>query len=174
VSQLIAFKGYDANSYQVGYTVVVTASVRDVDRQKGLGASDVIDYKAADAVERLRELGPYKYLFTGSGDPVSQKALSSLLQPEGGKFASVRGGDVELPTNIERVYRPFSQAAQSEENGDFRAWWYGEYLPNVLQNNLVDPVKFTKRDRGLAALQQASADVFEGKVRGKIVINPQE
>lgn len=114
-------------------------------------------------------------LFTiGSGDAASQKALASLLQPQGGRFASVLGGDVELPSNVERVYQPFSQAAQKEENGEWRAWWYREYLPKVLQEKLVEPVKFTKKDGGLAALQQASAEVFEGKIRGKVVINPQE
>lgn len=164
-----------ANSFQVGHTVVVTASPRDVNRQKGLGASDVIDYKAEDVVERLAKLGPYKYIFTASGDPGSQKALASILQlQQGGKFASVLGGEVELPSNVERIYTAFSQAAQNEEYSEWRDWWYGDYLPKVLRNNLVEPVKFTKREGGLAALQQASADVFEGKIRGKLVLDPQE
>lgn len=110
---------------------------------------------------------------TASGDPASQKALASLA-PAGGKFASVLGGDVELPSNVERVYTAFSQAAQKEEYVAWRDFWYGEYLPQVLQGNSIEPVKFTKRDGGLAVLQQASADVFEGKIRGKVVVNPQE
>jgi NADPH:quinone reductase-like Zn-dependent oxidoreductase len=145
-----------------------------VERQKRLGASDVIDYKASDAIEQLRALGPYTYLFTGSGDPTSQKALASLLQPQGGQFASVLGGEVDLPSNVTRMYRPFSQAAQQEENSEFRAWWYREYLPKVLHEKLVEPVPFTKIGGGLGALQQASADVFGGKVRGKLVIDPSE
>ncbi|KAF2010820.1 oxidoreductase domain-containing protein [Aaosphaeria arxii CBS 175.79] len=158
----------------VGHTVVVTASARDTARQQSLGASEVIDYKSPDAVERLRALGPFKYLITGSGDAASQQALASLLQPSGGRFASVLGGDVELPANVERVYTGFSQAAQSEEHAAWRDWWYGEYLPKVLSEKLVEPVKFTKVEGGLAALQGASRDVFEGKVRGKLVVNPQE
>ncbi|KAF2792497.1 oxidoreductase domain-containing protein [Melanomma pulvis-pyrius CBS 109.77] len=158
----------------VGHTVIVTASPRDKERQKALGASEVLDYKSSDVAEQLRALGPYKYLFTGSGDAASQKVLASLLQPEGGQFASVLGGEVELPSNVERVYKAFSQAAQQDEQNEFRAWWYSDYLPRVLQENLVESAKFTKREGGLAALQQASADVFEGKVRGKIVVNPQE
>jgi NADPH:quinone reductase-like Zn-dependent oxidoreductase len=164
----------NTNICQVGYEVVVSASARDVDRQKGLGASEVVDYKAPDVVERLMLLGPYKYLFTASGDLPSQKALVSLLQPEGGRYASVLGGDIELPSNIERVYLPFSQALQKDEHSELRSWWYGEYLPKVLQENLVDSVKFVKRDGGLHALQQASVDVFEAKIRGKVVVNPQE
>lgn len=163
------------NTFQVGHTVVVTASPRDFERQKRLGASEMIDYKAADAVDRLRQLGPYKYLFTASGDPASQKALASLLEAQGGgEFASVLGGEVELPSNVQRVYRAFSQAAQQEEYSDWRAWWYREYLPKVLREGLVETVKYTKVPGGLGALQQASTNVFEGKVRGKLIVDPQE
>jgi NADPH:quinone reductase-like Zn-dependent oxidoreductase len=161
------------NTCQVGYTVVVTASLRDIDRQKRIGASEVIDYKSAGVVEKLREHGPYKYLFTASGDAASQKALATLL-PNGGKFASVLPGAVELPQNVEVVYTAFSQAAQKEEYSNWRNFWYQEYLPEVLARNLVEPVKFTKVGGGLAAMQQASQDVFDGKVRGKLVVDPQE
>lgn len=92
----------------------------------------------------------------------------------GGQFASVLGGEVDLPSNVERVYKPFSQAAQLEENHEWRDWWYGEYLPKVLQKGLIEPISYTKISGGLGALQQASKDVFEGKVRGKVVIDPQE
>ena len=153
--------------------MIVTASPRDAERQKRLGAAEVIDYKDPDAVSRLRALGPYRYLFSGSGDVASQKALASLLE-HGGKFASVLGGDVELPSGVERVYTAFSQAAQKNEYAAWRDWWFKEYLPHVLQASVVEPVKFAKRDGGLAALQEASADVFGGKVRGKLIINPQE
>ncbi|PVI00145.1 putative alcohol dehydrogenase [Periconia macrospinosa] len=159
----------------VGHTVVVTASPRDSERQKKLGASAVIDYKASDAVEKLRDLGPFKYLFTGSGDPASQKALASLLpQPEGGQFGSVLAGDVALPANVQRVYGFFSGASQLDENAEYRGWYYQEYLPKVLREGLVEPAQFTKVPGGLEALQQACADVFEGKVRGKLIVNPQE
>ena len=134
----------------------------------------MIDYKAADVVERLRELGPYKYLFTASGDAASQGALASLLAPNGGKFASVLPLVVELPPSVEIVYTAFSQAAQKDEHSDWRSWWYQEYLPEVLSKGLVEPLKFTKAEGGLLALQQASQDVFDGKVRGKIVVDPQE
>jgi len=162
------------NTFQVGHTIVATASPRDTERQKTLGATEVIDYKAADAVDRLRRLGPFKYIFTASGDAASQQSLAALLQPGGGRFASVLGGQVDLPSNVERVYTAFSQAAQREEHSAWRDWWYGKYLPKVLQEGLVEPTKYSKVSGGLAALQQASTDVFEGRVRGKLVVNPQE
>jgi NADPH:quinone reductase-like Zn-dependent oxidoreductase len=152
---------------------VVTASPRDIDRQKRLGAAEVIDYKSATVVEQLREHGPYKYLLTASGDAASQKALAALL-PDGGRFASVLPSGIELPPNVDIVYTAFSQAAQKEEYSDWRTWWYQEYLPNVLAKGLLESVKFTEVDGGLAALQQANQDVFDGKVRGKLVIRPQQ
>jgi len=161
------------NIRQVGHTVVVTASPRDIERQKRLGASEVIDYKSADVVEQLRAHGPYKFMFTASGDTASQKAMAALL-PNGGRFASVLPGGIELPPNLEIVYTAFSQAAQKEEYKDWRTWWYQTYLPEVLAKGLVEPVKFATVDGGLAALQQANQDVFEAKVRGKLVVNPQE
>jgi NADPH:quinone reductase-like Zn-dependent oxidoreductase len=145
-----------------------------LERQKKLGATEVIDYKAADVVDKLRKVGPYKYLFTASGDAVSQKALATLLEPSGGKFASVLPSTIELPPNVDIVYTAFSQAAQKEEYSEWRDWWYQRYLPDVLSNGLIESVKFTKVDGGLSAMQQASQDVFDGKVRGKLVINPQE
>ncbi|KAH8728143.1 oxidoreductase domain-containing protein [Phaeosphaeriaceae sp. PMI808] len=158
----------------VGYTVVVTASARDVERQKRLGASEVVDYKLVDVVEQLRKHGPYKYLFTASGDAASQKALVALLPEEKGRFASVLPSAIELPSNVEIVYSAFSQAAQKEEHGNWRTWWYQEYLPEVLGKGLFEPVKFTKVEGGLVALQQANQDVFDSKVRGKLVINPED
>ncbi|KAI2480255.1 oxidoreductase domain containing protein [Pyrenophora tritici-repentis] len=159
---------------QVGYTVVVTASSRDNERQQKLGVTHVVDYRAADVVDKLRQLGPYRYLFTASGDAASQTALATLLQPTRGKFASVLPSTTDLPSNVEVVYKAFSQAAQDEQYSNWRDWWYQEYLPEVLFKGLVDTVKFTKVEGGLPALQQASEDVFNGKVKGKLVINPQE
>jgi len=96
------------------------------------------------------------------------------LLPDGGRFASVLPGGTGFPSNLEIVYTAFSQAAQKEEFGDWRKWWYQEYLPEVLAKGLIEPVKFTKVAGGLAALQQANQDVFDGKVRGKLVINSQD
>ncbi|RMZ70799.1 alcohol dehydrogenase [Pyrenophora seminiperda CCB06] len=158
---------------QVGFTVVTTASPRDNERQQKLGATHVVDYRAADVVDKLRQLGPYKYLFTASGDAASQKALATLVQPTGGKFASVLPSTAELPSNVDIIYDAFSQAAQKEQYSDWRDWWYQEYLPEVLSKGL-ESVKFTKVEGGLSALQQASEDVFNGKVKGKVVINPQD
>ena len=134
---------------------------------KRLGAAEVLDYKSEDVVSQLRSHGPFKYLFTASGDQASQRALAELLQPTGGTYASVLGGDVSFPDNVTRVYLPFTIAAQKDENAEFRKWWYGEYLPEVLDEGLVEAVPIEKRNGGLGALQIASGDVLKGIVKGK-------
>jgi len=160
----------------VGYTVIATASPRGFDHLKSLGASNVFDYKSPTVVDDLRKLGPYAYMYTTSGDLVSQKALGLLLQPHGGKFASTLGGQVELPSNVERVYEFFGNVTQKEgpEFAKFKEWWYGEYLGKAISERLVEPTPFEYRPGGLAAIQKAADDTVEGKVKVKLIIHPQE
>jgi len=160
----------------VGYTVIATASPRGFAHLKSLGASQVLDYKSPTILDDLRAIGPFKYMYTTSGDPTSQQALASLLQPEGGKFASTLGGDVELPSNVERVYEFFGNVTQKEgaKFEEFAKWWYGEFLGKAIVDGSIEPTPITKVVGGLAALQAAADEMLEGRVKGKPVLNPQD
>lgn len=160
----------------VGHTVIATASPHSIPSVLALGASTVIDYRAPTILADLRAHGPFTYLMTCSGDALSQSTITELLSPTGGRFASVLplSAGVDLPANVEIVYTAFSQAAQKEDYAAWRDWWYRTYLPSVLASNTGSPIKFTKVDGGLSALQMASQDVVDGKVRGKILVDPQE
>lgn len=160
----------------VGHTVVATASPHSTPSLLALGASTVLDYHAPTILADLRAHGPFTYLMTCSGDVLSQSTIINLLSPTGGRFASVLplGAGVDLPANVEIVYTAFSQAVQEEGHAAWRDWWYRTYLPSVLTSSTKSPIKFTKIDGGLSALQKASQEVFDGKVRGKIIIDPQE
>jgi NADPH:quinone reductase-like Zn-dependent oxidoreductase len=143
---------------------------------KQLGASNVLDYKSPTIIQELQALGPFKYMYTTSGDATSQQTLAALLQPGGGKFASTLGGDVKLPENVERIYEFFGNMTQKEglQFVEFAKWWYGEYLGSVISDRSVEPTAFTKVPGGLGALQAAGDAVLEGKIRGKPIVNPQE
>jgi NADPH:quinone reductase-like Zn-dependent oxidoreductase len=156
--------------------VIATASPRGFNHLKSLGASKVLDYKSPGIVKELLALGPFKYMYTTSGDAISQQALATLLQPEGGKFASTLGGDVELPQNVERIYEFFGNVTQKEgpQFEDFANWWYGEYLGKVIVDGSIEPTAFTKIPGGLAALQSAADGMLDGKIRGKPILNPQD
>lgn len=156
--------------------VIATASPRGFDHLKALGASAVLDYKSPSIVKELEALGPFKFMYTTSGDATSQQALATLLQPDGGRFASTLGGDVKLPQNVERVYEFFGNVTQKEgpKFEEFSKWWYGEYLGKVIIDGSVEPTPFTKITGGLGALQAAADAMLDGKIKGKPILNPQE
>jgi NADPH:quinone reductase-like Zn-dependent oxidoreductase len=163
-------------SKSVGYTIIATASPHSASHLESIGASLVLDYKSPTIISDLRSLGPYKFLFTTSGDPTSQKALAELLQPDGGKFASTLKGEVNLPSNVERIYETFSTTTQKEgpKFEKFRQWWYEDYLPKVIQEHTIEATAFEKRAGGLQGIQKAADDVLEGRAKAKLILNPQE
>ncbi len=141
---------------------------------RSLGASEVVDYKDSDAVSKLKQLGPYDFAMSASGDAKSANAISQLLQLKGGTFASTRGktDDMNLPDNVTLEYDAYSMTTQKPENAEFSKWYYG-YLSSALDGG-VTPTPLEKRAGGLAAIQQACGDVLDGKSSKKLVLNPQE
>lgn len=151
----------------------MTASPRAADNLHKLGATQVLDYKAPDIESQLRGLGPFKFVMTASGDPTSQKVIGNLLQPAGGKFASTLGGEIDLPSNVERVYLSFEATPQRPEYKDYATWWYKTYLPAAIQGG-VEPAATEQRSGGLRAIQAAGEDVLSGRTKKKIILNPQD
>ncbi len=162
----------------VGYTVIATASPRATDNLKSLGASVILDYKSPKILEDLSTLAPFKYIYTTSGDAYSQQTIAKLLRSEGGKFASVLPykGEDPLPSNVQSIYTAFATTTQQDlpEAKKFARWWYDEYLGKVIRERIIKPTAFEKRAGGLHAIQKAADETLEGKVKGKVVINPQE
>jgi NADPH:quinone reductase len=80
--------GHSLNGYakRVGATVVTTCSAANTDYVRGLGADEVIDYRAHDVFKRAQEVaGPR--LFDAVIDPVGPRNGVDnlrLLSPEGG------------------------------------------------------------------------------------------
>lgn len=155
--------------------VIATASPRGFDRLKNLGASTVLDYKSPSILEDLRALGPFKYMFTTSGDVTSQEALAALLQPKGGKFASTLGGNVKIPENVERVYEFFGNVTQKQgpQFEEFARWWYGDYLGKVITDGSIETTPINKITGGLGALEAAADEMLDGKIKGRPIVNPQ-
>ncbi|KNG84184.1 putative alcohol dehydrogenase [Aspergillus nomiae NRRL 13137] len=159
----------------VGYDVVATASPGKFDYVRSLGASEVVDYRDEQAVSKLKALGPYKFVMTASGDAAGAHAISDILQPEGGVFASTRpqSEEMHLADNVELLYDYYSMATQKPENAAFSKWWYEEYLPVALAGG-VTPTPLEKRAGGLSGIQNACEDIINGRSPKKLVLNPQE
>lgn len=133
----------------------------------------MMDYKDEQIVSKLKALGPYDYVMTASGDAKGATAISDILQPEGGQFASTRpeNNEMTLASNVKLLYDFFSMTTQKEENGDFTRWWYDEYLPMALAGGVV-PTPLEKRSNGLSGVQKACDDVLAGRSSKKLVLNP--
>ncbi|GKZ39012.1 hypothetical protein AbraIFM66950_011670 [Aspergillus brasiliensis] len=158
-----------------GYEVIATASPRKFDYVRSLGASTVLDYKDDEIVSKLKSLGPYDYIMTASGDANGANAISEILQPNGGKFASVRpqSKEINLAQNVDLVYDFFSTTTQKPEYAEFTEWWYRDYLPGALGGN-VTHTPLEKRPGGLNRIQEACTDVLEGRSPKKLVLDPRE
>lgn len=152
---------------------MATASPRKFDYVRSLGASEVLDYKDEQIVSKLRDLGPYEFVMTASGDAKGATALSEILQPKGGIFVSTRpkSEQMELAANVSLLYDFFSMTTQRVENADFTSWWYDDYLPMALAGG-VTPTPLEKRPGGLYGVQEACDDVFMGRSMKKLVLNP--
>lgn len=155
--------------------MVATASPAKIDYVRSLGASDILDYKDEHIVSKLKALGPFDFVMTASGDAKGAKAISDILQPTGGVFASTRAknDEMDLAPNVRLAYDFFSMTTQKPENKGFSKWWYHDYLPAALAGG-VTPTPVEKRPGGLASIEQACLDVLEGRARKKVVLCPQE
>jgi NADPH:quinone reductase-like Zn-dependent oxidoreductase len=153
--------------------VVATASPQKFDYVRNLGASEVLDYKNDQVVSRLRDLGPFNFIMSASGDPASATAISEILQPNGGRFVITRpqNDQMRLAGNVEYIYDSLAWATQKPENSAFSIWWYNEYLPAAL-NGKVAPTPVEKRKGGLEGIQEACDDIIAGKHLRKLVLSP--
>lgn len=153
--------------------MVATASPRKFDYVRGLGAKTVLDYKDEQIVDKAKDLGPYDFVMTASGDAAGATAISNILQPEGGQFASTlpQNDAMRLASNVKLLYDFYSMTTQKEGNENFTRWWYDDYLPKALAGG-VAPTPLEKRPDGLAGVQKACSDVLEGRAPKKVVLSP--
>lgn len=153
---------------------MATASPGKFDYVRGLGASEVVDYRDQHAVSKLKALGPYKFVMTASGDVAGAHAISDILQPEGGVFVSTRpqSKEMDLPDNVRLIYDFYSMATQKPENAAFSKWWYEDYLPASIAGG-VTPTPLDKRSGGLSGIQNACEEVL-GRAGKKLILDPQD
>lgn len=151
--------------------MVGTASPAKFDYVRSLGAATVLDYKDEQIVSKLKDLGPFDFIMMASGGAKAAKAISDILQPTGGTFASTspRRDEMGLAENVTLLYGAFSMATQKPENASFTKWWYEDYLPAALAGG-VTPTPLEKRPGGLAALDRACQDILENRSSKKLVV----
>lgn len=163
----------------LGFKVFATASVRNHDYVKSLGAFEVVDYRDPDVVAKLAQLAekaqtPLRYAF----DSVAEKGIPALCAAallksggQGGKLVSTGPwpADQEKPDGIEfsMTIAAFAFTAHAEMG----RWLFHEYLPQAIQEKRIVPApKVVTVDGGVAAAQEALEMVKTGVSAAKVVV----
>lgn len=160
----------------MGCEVFATASEKNFDLARDLGASVVVDYRKASAAEDLisaaKSAGkPIERAFHAVGNPESQRTLWKVLAASGGKRAAFTGlsPEVEPPAGMEALQ------IHSDElftrRGDLGTWISKEFVPEALNNGLIRPgIGVQVVPGGLEGLQDAMDMSRAGVSAKKLVV----
>jgi NADPH:quinone reductase-like Zn-dependent oxidoreductase len=157
-----------------GYEVITTASAKNFDLMKKLGAVQVIDYTSATVVGDLVTTFKNRDLvgaFEASGKPAGVLGCAEvLLKSEGGKFiASVQRLPEGIPSG---VTAKFFIATSIKDNG-IAELIYGGFLPEALAQGKYIPVPEPKVvGKGIEHIQDALDAIPKGDVSAqKLVVS---
>ncbi|MER5753851.1 zinc-binding dehydrogenase [Streptomyces sp. NPDC002088] len=159
---------------RAGARVITTASARNADRVRELGADEVVDYRTEDVAARIRDLTDGRGV-DGVVDTVSPESATANLSllVHGGGLASVAGRPdltVVAPFTIAPSVHEIALGA-AHSHGDERpradlSAMLGELLTLVADGHL-DPM--LSRTLPLSEVPSALGQLSERHVRGKLV-----
>ena len=129
-------------------------------------------YKDGDIVAKLRSLAPFDYIMCAVADSAAVNAIGKIMQPAGGRFVHVRpwNESMNLPGNVELIYKSFSLTTQGPTNPCFSSWWYGEYLPMAMAGS-IQPTPVEKFPGGLKGLDAGCKKLLAGVSSTKLVLD---
>jgi NADPH:quinone reductase-like Zn-dependent oxidoreductase len=153
-----------------GYEVIATASPRNADLVRGLGATRVIDHRAADAVEQVVAALAGKTLagaFHATGNLASTFAVVS--RADGRRFVTATlPPQIEAPEGVE-VNAIFGTSLRDNEVGPMI---YRDFLPSALASGkYVAAPEPRIVGRGLEAFQPAIEAQRDGISGYKLVVD---
>ncbi|KIW22386.1 uncharacterized protein PV07_12276 [Cladophialophora immunda] len=153
-----------------GLEVIATASPRNFDHCKSLGASAVFDYADENVVERLAtRLQSCSVLgaFDAFGTEESTRKVAEILSRIGGGFIATAGqAPEELPNNV-RVKQMLAALVPGTDVG--KALW--KYLPAALASGQYKPApRANVIGEGLDSIQTGIDRLKQGVSASKIVV----
>lgn len=154
-----------------GYDVITTASTKNFDYVKKLGASEVFDYNSASIEEDLSKALEKKEI-AGVLDCIGGDALKvsvSVLQRVAGKgvIATTKGGVDNPPEGIS-IKRIFGTTLKDNAVGKAI---YVDYLPQALASAAFIPAPSPQVvGKGLEHVQQAVNQIMKGVSATKLVV----
>ncbi|ORY24555.1 putative zinc binding dehydrogenase [Naematelia encephala] len=163
---------------ELGFKVFATASPKNHEYVKSLGASEVVDYRDPDAVSKLAQLAkdagtPLRYGFDSISEGNSSLLSAGTLLASGGEGSKLvltspwPTGDEKPAVEISMTMAAFAFVYHAEMGG----WMFNEFLPQALEQRKIVPApKVRVVDGGIAAAQEALELVKAGVSATKIVV----
>jgi NADPH:quinone reductase-like Zn-dependent oxidoreductase len=144
-----------------GLRVLTTASSKNFDLVRGLGADEVFDYHDEGVVEKIREA-------TGNALDIAVDTISEGKTPEqvtgaigdkGGKVAIIL--PYESPRSAVKVtFTMLPDLLQRESNGK----WYVDLLKKILDTGKIKPIPVFIQPNGIAGVKDGLQYMQDGKV----------
>lgn len=164
---------------ELGFEVFATASPKNHEYVKSLGASEVVDYRDPDAVSTLSQLAkeagtPLRYGFDSISEGNSSLLSADTLLASGGKGSKL-ALSAPWPTGDEKpagVEISMTMAALAFVHYvEMGSWMFNDYLPQAIEQKKIVPApKVRVVDGGIAAAQEALEIVKAGVSATKIVV----
>jgi len=155
-----------------GYTVIATSSSHNEQLVKSLGATHVVDYKRADAVDTIRSLtnNKLKYSYDCISSQTADLCIKSLSTSEKAFVATISGKPTSVPSNVTHINVFLGGAAQSADVEKYLQSFLENEFQTLLDNKKIkaNPVEIVPN--GLAGIQGAFTASAEGKVSGKKLV----
>ncbi|KAI0807655.1 GroES-like protein [Fomes fomentarius] len=159
-----------------GYRVVSTASPRNFDLVKSLGASEVFDYKDPKVVSKIKAAtgDSIKKAVDTISEKVTQRITAETIAPSGGEIILVLG-----PEDATLIYTALGRAFDflggshypvSEEDRTHMAQFLLK-VPKLVRDGAVKPLPIKFWEGGLTAVPDGMQYMREGKVSAEEIVH---
>ncbi|KAI0290826.1 hypothetical protein BC826DRAFT_1025506 [Russula brevipes] len=133
-----------------GLRVLTTASPKNFDLVKGLGADEVFDYRDEKVVEKIRAM-------TGNALDIAQ--VTGAIGEKGGKVSIILPYTSPRP-DVQAVFSYVPELVNRESNGK----WYVELHKKIFATGKIKPNPVFIQPNGIAGVKDGLQYMQEGKV----------
>ncbi|KAI0278389.1 dehydrogenase [Russula aff. rugulosa BPL654] len=147
-----------------GLRVVTTASSKNFDLVKGLGADEVFDYRDEGVVENIRVAtgNALDIAFDTISEGKTPAQVTGAIGDKGGKVASILPYESPRPT-VEVTFSILPNLIRRGTNGK----WYVDLFKRILATGKVKPIPVFIQPNGLAGVKDGLQYMEDGKVSGQ-------
>jgi len=156
-----------------GYTVIGVCSSHNFDYVKSLGADQVVDYHAPNALEEIKSRGDIQYAFDVIGD-ASANLCAQLLSPEGCMVSCAAAQDFKPSSSVKYNHVFLGGAYLTQGKQLQQLTLYKGVVHDLLERGQFKPLPVERLDGGLSAIANGLKLLEDSRVSGvKLVVVPE-